>query len=195
MKFIIAMILVERAVLGDRWISGVVLRLPMVYGPRDHHRTYEYLKRMDDNRPAILLEEHKAGFLCTRGYVENVAAAIALAAMHPGAEGRVFNVGEEPPLSEGEWVRRIAEVAGWSGQIVKAAAGKLPGHLREPLNWHSHLAMSTARIRDELGYAEPVRWQEGLRRTLAWERHEPPGSQHAARFDYQAEDACLRAVC
>jgi nucleoside-diphosphate-sugar epimerase len=187
-------ILVERTVLAGPDLQATVLRLPMVYGPRDHHRTYEYLKRMDDNRPAILLDERKARFLWTRGYVENVAAAITLAAVHPAAEDRIFSVGEEPPLTEADWVRRIAQVAGWSGQVIEAPAEKLPEHLRDGVNWESHLATSTSRIREELGYREHVSWEDGLRKTIDWERSDPPGVNHPARFDYEAEDACLRTL-
>jgi len=51
-----------------------------VYGPGDNqHRIFEYLKRMDDGRTAILLTG-PGGWRWSRGYVENVAAAIALAA-------------------------------------------------------------------------------------------------------------------
>src|SRR5262249_53840093 len=63
---------VGRAVLGDAQLPGTVLRLPMVYGPGDRqHRLFPYLKRMDDGRPAILLEMNQARWRWTRGYVEN----------------------------------------------------------------------------------------------------------------------------
>ena len=43
--------------LSDPELPGTVLRLPAVYGPEDRqHRTFEYLKRMDDGRRAILVE-------------------------------------------------------------------------------------------------------------------------------------------
>lgn len=68
-------ILVERAVMGDADPVGTILRLPMVYGPGDpQHRLFQYLKRMDDRRPAILMDEGAAGWRWSRGYVENVAA-------------------------------------------------------------------------------------------------------------------------
>jgi nucleoside-diphosphate-sugar epimerase len=55
-------ILVERNVMADPDLPGTVLRLPMVYGPRDgQHRLFEVLKRIDDNRPAILMEPGVAG--------------------------------------------------------------------------------------------------------------------------------------
>src|SRR2546421_5465348 len=49
-------ILVERVVMSDAELPGTVLRLPAVYGPHDpQHRIFDYLKRMDDRRRAILL--------------------------------------------------------------------------------------------------------------------------------------------
>src|SRR5271157_4350388 len=50
-------ILVERIVMSDENLPGTILRLPMVYGPGDYqHRLFSYLRRMDDKRPAILLD-------------------------------------------------------------------------------------------------------------------------------------------
>jgi hypothetical protein len=110
---------VERAVLGEPSLPGTVLRLPMVHGPGDYqHRLYPYLKRVDDGRPAVLLDEAMAGWRCTRGYVGDVAAAIALAATDPRAAGRVYYVGEAAALTEAEWVRAVGEAAGWTGEVV-----------------------------------------------------------------------------
>ncbi len=67
--------------MSDPDIEGTVLRLPFVYGPGDYqHRIFEYLKRMDDKRPAILLDQKRARWRWTWGYVKDVAAAIACAA-------------------------------------------------------------------------------------------------------------------
>src|SRR5262249_25760887 len=72
-------ILAERVVTNERDLPGIVLRLPAVYGPGDdRHRLHPWLKRMDDRRPAIVLQEDFARWRWTHGYVENVAAAIAL---------------------------------------------------------------------------------------------------------------------
>ena len=51
---------------------------------------------------------------------------------------------------------------------------------------------SSKRIRDELGYSEPVAPEEALRRTIEWERTHPPPID-PAKFDYAAEDAALSA--
>ena len=61
-------------------LPATIIRLTMVNGAGDYqHRLYPYLKRMDDKRPAIVLEEKLAHWQGCYGYVENVAYAIALA--------------------------------------------------------------------------------------------------------------------
>ena len=185
-------ILVERTYLGARDLPGTILRLPMVYGPGDdQHRLFTYLKRMDDGRATILLGEHAARWRWTRGYVENVAAAIARAATDARAAGRVYNVGEEPALALAEWVRRIGAQAGWQGQVVTLPEERLPAHLAVELDLAQDLVADTARLRTELGYREAVPQDEALRRTIAWERANPPAPVDPARFDYGAEDAAL----
>lgn len=184
--------LVERAVTGSPILPGTVLRLPMVYGERDSQRRLFFeLKRMDDGRSAILLEESFARWRWTRGYVENVAAAIALAVADERAAGRIYNVGEPEALTYGDWVRAIGGMAGWTGEVVVVPNGRLPARLRPPDgNYDQHLVAETSRIRMGLGYQEPVPRDEALRRTVEWERaHRPEGG--AALFDYAAEDAVL----
>jgi len=115
-------ILMEQVLMGEPQLPGTILRLPMVYGPHDEqHRLFPYIKRMEDHRPAILLAETLAGWRNTRGYVENVAAAITLAVTDDRAAGRVYNVAEQQAYTEAEWVQGIGEAAGWSGENHHAA--------------------------------------------------------------------------
>lgn len=101
---------VEKAVSEAAMLRATILRLPAVYGPGDrYHRTFEHLKRIGDGRAKILLEETRARWRWTRGYVENVADAIALVVTDNRASGRVYNVGEPEALTEMEWVRAIGE--------------------------------------------------------------------------------------
>jgi hypothetical protein len=62
----------------------------------------------------------------------------------------------------------------------------LPGNTRQ------HWVASSQRIREELGYQEPVAPEEALRRTIEWERTHPPPID-PAQFDYAAEDAAVSA--
>ena len=99
----------ERIVMNDPELPGTVLRLPMVYGPGDPlHRFYAVVKRVTDGRRHIIFPEILADWHTPRGYVENVAAAIALASTDDRATGRIYNVCEEPSFSELEWARKIA---------------------------------------------------------------------------------------
>jgi nucleoside-diphosphate-sugar epimerase len=168
-----------------------------VYGPHDYqHRLFYYLKRMDDRRPAILLDEEIARWRWTRGYVENVAVAIALAVTDERASGRIYNVGEGQALTEAEWVHAIGRAAGWTGEVVVVPRERLP---RALCGWgdatlEQDLAVDTTRIRAELGYRETVLRTEALRQTVAWERANPPAEVPPKMFDYVGEDAVLATI-
>jgi len=188
---------VEREVMADPELPGTVLRLPMIYGPGDYqHRLYGFLKRMDDQRPAIILAKGWAGFRGSRGYVENIAAAVVLAVVDERAIGRIYNVAEPWAFTNAEWVTRIGQAVGWNGDIV--VNPKDPRAIEPEMV--QHWVVDTSRIRQEVGYAEPIPLDEALRRTLEWERVNPPDDflqkqlaryDHALRFDYAAEDAAL----
>lgn len=181
---------VEREAQGDQSLPATILRLPMVYGPGDPlHRFHPVLKRIADGRPIIPFEERTAGWRSPRGYVENAAAAIALATSDERAAGRVYNVGEVDALSELEWARLIAEATGWRGRLVTVPPERAPAHLVSPANLHQHWAADTSRIRNELGYQEPVSRPDAIRRTIDWARAHPPEQWDPSQFDYAAEDA------
>lgn len=188
-------ILVERAAASSPVLPVTVLRLPMVFGEGDYQRRLHLeLKRMDDRRPAILLEYTFALWRWTRGYVENVAAAIALAATDERASGRIYNLGDAGALPYADWVRAIGREAGWTGEVVVLPEGRLPSQLRPPPgDYEQHLIADTSRIREELGFVEPVPPDEALRRTIAWERsHRLDGNPK--HFNYAAEDAVLAEI-
>lgn len=182
----------EHAVMNDRELSGTILRLPMVYGPGDSlHRFAPVVKRIKHGRRRIILAETLAAWRSARGYVENVAAAIALAATDDRATGRIYNVCEEPAFSELEWAQKIAGEMQWEGKFVVLPVEHTPPHLTKPGNTAQHWIASSARIRHELGYEEPVTIEEAIRRTIRWEQEEPFAGSFLAQFDYASEDAAL----
>ncbi len=187
-------ILVERVVMGDANLPGTILRLPMVYGPGDYqHRLFSYLKRMDDKRPAILLDEAEAQWRWTHGYVENVADAIALAVTDQRSTGRIYNVGEPFTFTMTEWIALIGKIAGWQGRVVTVPHGSLPEPLRWGINAEQDIVVDSSRIRRELGYKERVDVDDSLQRTVAWERANPPKEIDPREFDYVVEDTFLNA--
>jgi len=179
--------------MADAELPGTILRLPAVYGPGDSsHRFFSHLKRMDDGRPVILLDEDQARWRWSHGYVENVAAAIALAVTDDRASGRIYNVGEESVPTTAERVQMLGDFLGWAGKIVTLPRASLPLHLRDACHYSQNLAYDTSRIRSELGYREIVSVEEALRRSIAWLRAHPPPVD-PAQYDYAAEDAVWRA--
>ena len=182
---------VESAVLSEPKLPGTVLRLPMIYGPGDPvHRFHPVLKRMDDSRRQIIFADDVAALRTPRGYVEDVAVAVALAATSPHSVGRIYNVGEQESFGELDWARKIAAATNWPGEFVVLPHDQTPKHLLWPGNTAQHLAASSERIRKELGYCELLPREESIRCTIAWERANPP-AETAVQFDYEAEDAAL----
>jgi nucleoside-diphosphate-sugar epimerase len=180
----------ERALLADGEFAVTILRLPMVYGPGDALRRFHPLvKRIDDGRSSIIVPV--AQWRASKGYVENVALAIALAAqVGSTTHSRVYNVGERDALSELEWAELVAQVAGWRGELVVLPDELTPLHLRVPGNAAQDWVADTSLIRKDLGFAERVPRDEALRRTIAWERGAPAGFV-PHRFDYPAEDLAV----
>jgi nucleoside-diphosphate-sugar epimerase len=185
-------ILVERAVLASSAPIGTVLRLPAVYGPGDPYRRLRpYIKRMDDGRPAILLERAQSGWRWTHGYVENVARAIAIAVLDERAVGQVYNIGESSVPTMLERIKQIGRAAGWNGAIVTLPAERLPQHLRAPYEPRQDLVVDVTKFRADLDFTDAVTIDDGLRRTIAWERANPPETGDPGPAEYAAEDAAL----
>jgi len=182
---------VEQVVMNGT-TRNTVVRLPMVYGPGDPlHRMHGVLKRIADGRPAIILPDDHAAWRGPRGYVENVAHAIALATTCDRAWGRTYHVCEEPSFSELDWQKRVAGQTTWAGRFVVLPRQKTPKHLLMPGNASQHLVANSERIRRELGFEELVTTDEAIRRTIVWEQANPPTGASFHQFDYDAEDAAL----
>jgi nucleoside-diphosphate-sugar epimerase len=126
---------------------------------------------MDRGDPVIQLPEEAADWRWTRGYVENVACAVALAATSAETRDRVYNVGANRALTTVEWVNTIGRMTNWEGRIEKVSAQQLS---RSVGNTKQELVADTSRLAQDLNYQAPVPLHEGLRRTILWERENPP---------------------
>ncbi len=166
---------VERVVMGTEDLPGTILRLPFVYGPRDYlHRLWPYLRQMEAGQTTITLDARKAAWRSTHGYVENVAAAIALAVIDDRARGRIYNVAEPDAPTEAEWIAAIGRAAEWGGEVVAVLPEELPEQQRTTMNTAQPFVLDTTRIRRELGYCEEVPQYDGLRAAVVWERAHSP---------------------
>jgi nucleoside-diphosphate-sugar epimerase len=185
-------ILLERAAMSDPDLPATVLRLPMVFGPGDYqHRLYSVLKRMMDRRPFILLPEAVAGWRGLRGYVEDMAEAIALCVVLEQAAGRTYHVAYQDNVTGKEWIEQIARAAGWQGEIITMPEDRLPKHLQHAYDFSQDWSLDSSRIREELGYQEITPTEVAMERTVEWEGANPPDKVDEAEFDYAAEDAAF----
>lgn len=166
-------VLVEGALRAQSEFPVTILRFPAVYGPNDYHRFAPWLRQMETGRE-LKIQDDYAQWRWTHGFAGDVAEAVALAVTDDRAAGRTYNVGER---STPTWEERLVEwgrIAGWEGRVVPVPAGELPENQRLPLDLRHHLATDTSRIRAELGYREVVPYEEGIARTIAWERAAAP---------------------
>lgn len=166
-------------------IEGVVLRLPMVYGPGDYqHRLFPWVKRADDGRNRVPMGSAFSDWRMSRAFVDDVALAIELGCRHERARG-IYNVAEPDALSMAAW-------AGAAGvQVVPVDRAACPEHLQGTACDAQHVEMDSGKIRRELGYAETGPRTDAIAATIAWERANPPEID-PAQFDYAAEDLLLR---
>ncbi len=180
---------VEEAILSEKELAGTTVRLPMIYGPGDPlHRLHWLLKRMDDGRPFIILPDDMAAWRGVRGYVENVGAAIALVVSSEQAAGRSYNVCESDCPTELEHAKRLAAIVGWRGEFITLPKEKTPQHLRFPGNLAQHLVATSEKIRNELGYREPIGRDHAILQTVEWERRNHPAQPMFGPFKYEEED-------
>ena len=97
----------------------------------------------------------------TRGFVENVADAIVLAALDHRAAGRTYNIGEADSPTEEEWA---SMVAAHRVECAENVEGTLP------VNFEYDLVTDTTAIRRDLGYRERYSRTDAVAKTVAWER-------------------------
>ena len=168
---------VERALASDPDFPATILRLPPVYGPRARmHRIFHYLRKMEEDPDAIVLNMDFANWRWTHAYVENVAAAVATAVTDERASGRIYNLGEMKSTSTIEWVSRIGKATGWNGDVTTVPDSPMvevsPFALMR-INTAQDVTVDSTLMRRELGFSEPIDPDEALVRTIAWERSNP----------------------
>lgn len=174
---------VEEHVLGSSDVEGVVLRLPVVFGPKDRqHRLYPILARIADGMDVIVMTEGMGAWRFGKSFRSNVADAIVLGSLHPAANG-VYNVGTFAG-TEAEWARMVGEAMAWSGEVVLIPDADAPPELHPGIDVRQHLVCDPTRIRSELGWNERVGLADAIRITATWELANPPDG---FTYDREAE--------
>jgi len=100
-------------------------------------------------------------------FVDNVVSANLLACQAGGVSGVVFNVGTGERHTLNDLLRSVSTILG--RDLSPEYVAPRPGDVR-------HSLADIGRARQRLGYEVKVRFEEGLRRTVAWFRESPQQS-------------------
>lgn len=168
------------------WRSATVIRLPMVYGEHDPQRREEpVLRRLRAGRTQIPVQA--GNWLCTRGYVGEMARGVRLALESDATVGEILNLGESRTWSVRSWYEQIVEAAGGGATLVPIGDAALPRDLGLASTMRQHVLVDSSKARAMLGWvhADPA---ETVRRSVRWHLEHPPADSDA---DFSADDAAL----
>jgi len=155
----------EQALLQMEGLEAVILRPPLVYGPRVRANFLALMRAIDRGWPLPLASIENRRSLV---YVGNLVDAI-LACLGGRAQGRTYAVSDGAPVSTPQLCRAIGRALGRPARLFPfspALLGLVPGMARLV---QSQVADDAA-IRAELGWRPPFSFEEGLRRTAEWYR-------------------------
>jgi nucleoside-diphosphate-sugar epimerase len=159
----------EQALMVRPGLGGVVLRLPMVFGPGDRQRRFRWLlKPMLAGEAQLMVDPAWAAWRTTYGYVADVGHALATAATHPAAGGGVFNVGLADMGDHRAWIDRFTAALGWRGEVVAAPAPA--GGPLAALDLRYTLETDSSAFRRACAWTEPTPLRDALLATAADER-------------------------
>ena len=170
-----------RAILPD----AVIVRPPVVYGPRDTD-VFQMLKSINQG---IVVEIAGGEKWFSAIYVSDLVDGIIAASQSPRAKGRAYFLAHQGAVSWSQFGAIAARIMNRKPRIVQVpppaayAVGycaelwsrltRKPGiisrdKVREAI--HPYWLCATARAEDELGFVAPTSIDEGLKNSLAWYR-------------------------
>jgi len=168
-----------RAALPD----AVILRPPVVYGPRDTD-VFQILKSVARGF-MFQIGEGERHFSAI--YVRDLADGLLVAARHPAASGRTYFLTHPDPLTWTALAGTAARIMGRTARVVRIPVGlaRAVGFGAEMLSWINrkpgivsrdkvaeaqcrYWTCNAGRAAAELGFQAPTNLDSGLAETLAW---------------------------
>ena len=162
-----------------------VVRPSWIYGPRDRTTLPRVLKALRAGRVTIIGDGSN---LLNIIHASDVAAGAVLAANHPDARGRAYNLSSEGEMTQRAFLdhlsgalglpsieRRVPYRAAFYGGFLSELIGRAIRLRRPPHITRYAVALigrptrfSIARARTELGWSPRVNIHDGVRATLEW---------------------------
>jgi UDP-glucose 4-epimerase len=152
-------------------IRALSLRLTNTYGPRllmKHNRqgfVAWFVRLAIENEEIQIFGD--GGQLRDMNYVDDVVEALLLAAVYEGANGRIFNLGNHPPVSLLEFVQELLGVCQKFG-VGKGGYRLAPFPAEKKRIDIGDYYAEYSKIQQALGWRPRVPLREGLERTVAY---------------------------
>jgi nucleoside-diphosphate-sugar epimerase len=151
----------------------VIVRPPLVYGPRVRANFLRLMRLVDSGIPLPLASVANRRSLL---FVGNLADALSTCTSHPRAAGQTFSVSDGEDVSTPELIRRIARALDRPARLfpfpvaLLRLAGALAGQKQAIDRLTGDLAIDSAPIRTALDWHPPFSMEQGLAETAAWYR-------------------------
>jgi len=151
-------------------LEVVILRPPLVYGPRVKANFLRLLRTVECGWPLPLGAIRNRRSLL---YLGNFVDAIRLCIEHPAAAGQTFLLDDGEAVSTPELIRALAQAIGRPARLlavpvgVLKRAGALLGKRAAVDRLTGSLYVDSSLIRSRLGWAPPHSMAEGLAATVA----------------------------
>ncbi len=156
---------------AETGLEVVIIRPPLIYGPRVKANFLNLLKIVDKGLPLPLASITNARSLL---YLGNLIDAIVRCIDHPQAAGQVFLVSDGEDVSTSELIRRVATALDRPARLLPfppslmRLAGKLTGKSMAVDRLLGSLVIDSGKIRRELGWTPPYTMADGLAVTAKW---------------------------
>ena len=163
----------------------VILRSPLVYGPRVKANFLRLLEIVERGIPLPLASVNNRRSLI---YLGNLVDAIVTCIKHPRASGQTYFVSDARDLSTPEMIRLMAEAMGRKARLFSFPAGmlktmgKITGRSAEIDRLVGSLCVDSSKIRTMLGWNPPYTPEEGIRETVLWYKKDGKGQRTDVRW-------------
>lgn len=162
---------------SEKGIEVVIVRTPLVYGPRVKGNFVSLLRAGDKGIPLPFADTQNLRSLL---YVGNMIDALLLCAVHPAAAGQTYLLSDGEEVSTSVLLRILREAMGRPARLFRfhPALLKLAGHMAgkggQIERLLGSLRVDSGKIRRELNWTPPYSLQQGLRETAEWYRNTHP---------------------
>ena len=184
----------ERRLFRMRQNTGlpvVTLRPPFIYGPGNpFYREAFFWDRLRDGRPIILPGD---GYrLMQFVYIKDLVRACMRAMEEPAAVGEAFNVANDRPITQAEFVQAVVAAAGKKPNIVRVPRERIAEAGGDPMGQPGYFGVYldvppitsvVVKAKRILGF-QPTPFEAGLKETYRWYSRNVKKS----RIDYSFED-------